>query len=236
MKIGNSINLLNLYFRKKKNIIKTADHLILKNPLYNYSQSIINESNCSNLKFNTPQKENNKKNQLPDVNEDQINELKKCKLILPKLSINRSSKNANDSKKNRNFKVKLIKIKKINYSSFSAGRNNNNNIKLKLLYKENNFKKKKLEKYKEMKKKNIQSFSFKKYNDKLLKLSSLDISEESFKIFKKYMKSIEMAMNGNNTIKNKFNKFYGEINFTKDEKKEEKVITENKTEKGNINF
>ena len=59
-----------------------------------------------------------------------------------------------------------------------------------------------MERYKIKKAENIGSFSYKKYNYNLVKYSSIDLSLDSVRAFKKNMKNIEDDMNGQ-TIKRK---------------------------------
>ena len=109
---------------------------------------------------------------------------------------------------------------------------------MKKLYKENLAKKRKLENYKEYKNKNIKNFSLERYNEKLILLSSMNLSEDNFNIFKKNMKKIEKAMNGRETLNNKFRKILDKIenNNTPYNKKSKKYISlsENKTQKEKI--
>ena len=124
---------------------------------------------------------------------------------MPSLSTNLSTyKNVINSEMKNSYRYKptIIKIKKIvNLSPVSDKKENK---KLKELYKENFIKKRKMEKYKKIKKKNIQYFSFEDYNDHLLKLCSINLSEDNYNIFKKNMICIQKAFNGRNTLSNKF--------------------------------
>ena len=244
---GNNVNILDLYFKKKKNIMKTADHLILKNPII-VKPKCMSPSFSRNFKFNTPLKKDNKNDSILqniNINNNKDQEIKLKiqkykKLLLPTLSTNRTTTQKSvNTPKNKTYrtpkenKTKLIKIKKINFFSFSPVNNKyRSNKKLKGLYKENLIKKRILERYKESKNKNITNFSFKKYNEKLIQLSSMDISEDNFKIFKKNMKCIEKAMNGHSSLRNRYNKFFVGIEAIKTDDKKKKIVSfsENKNE------
>ena len=63
------------------------------------------------------------------------------------------------------------------------------------VYNENLLMKKKLEEYK-IKKSSLQKFSYKNYNYNLLQLSSMNLSRDNIKSFKKNMQIIEQDMNG----------------------------------------
>ena len=64
------------------------------------------------------------------------------------------------------------------------------------LYNENLQMKKKFEKYKEEKNNNLSNFSFQQYNMNLLRLSSINLSKNTYQIFKKNMETIQFEMNG----------------------------------------
>ena len=67
---------------------------------------------------------------------------------------------------------------------------------LKKVYHESYLMKQKLKRYKERKAKNIRNFSYKNYNYNLIKYSSINLSRESCRSFKKNMESIENTFNG----------------------------------------
>ena len=245
---GNNVNILDLYFKKKKNIMKTADHLILKKPII-AKPKCMSPSFSRNFKFNTPLKKDYRNDSILqniNINNNKDQEIKLKiqkykKLLLPTLSTNRTTttQKSVNTPKNKTYrtskenKTKLIKIKKINFFSFSPINNKyRHNKKLKGLYKENLIKKRILERYKESKNKNISNFSFQKYNEKLIQLSSMDISEDNFKIFKKNMKCIEKAMNGHSSLRNRYNRFFVGIEAIKTDDKKKKIesFSENKNE------
>ena len=244
MKNVKKINFLDLYLSKKKNINKEENHSILKkSSLITKPKSIMQSPISRNVKFNTPNKDYNYVQNInfnSNSKEQQIklNILKYKKLLLPSLSTNRSiHKNIINSNTNTNIKdkkAKLLKIKKINYFSLYDYKDKNKNIKLKGLYKENYVKKRNLEKYKIYKNKNFNNFSFQKYNEKLILLSSMDLSEDNLEIFKKNMKCIEKAMNGRSAFKND-NRFLGGIERIKANEKRHKILSlsENTTPRNN---
>lgn len=97
-------------------------------------------------------------------------------------------------RKKYTVKLKKIKIKKDkNRQSITP---TNRDKKLLNLYKEDFYLKKKFEKYKEKKAENMKNFSYEKYNLNLLKLSSINLSQDSYNIFKKNMQTIESQMKG----------------------------------------
>ena len=257
MNNAKDLNILDLYFRKKKNIMQTADHLILKSSFSSQKSKSFNTTlrQSRNVKFNTPKKEiensqiinsnsNNNSNKNKNITkEEQIKIEKFKKILLPSLSSTNKSTyksviNSKINKKPKESILKLIKIRKLNVFSFTPMKSISNNKKLKKLYKENLAKKRKLENYKEYKNKNIKNFSLERYNEKLILLSSMNLSEDNFNIFKKNMKRIEKAMNGRETLNNKFRKILDKIenNNTPYNKKSKKYISlsENKTQKEKI--
>jgi len=240
MKHGSNSDTLDLHLKKKKNISKIKEHLILKSPISHRLSHAKSTNQTLNLMLNESRKENKEKRNLYKISKEQLTKLKiqkYKKLILPSLSPNPSSyRSTINSKKNNNTKEnkkpKIFKIKKRNLfslSSFSINKNNNNKT-LKILYNEDYIKKRNLERYKKKNNKNITNFSFEKYNKKLLKLSHIDISEDNFKIFKKYMLCIENAMKGRLTQNNnKYNKLYREVNMPKIETSQKNTsLSENK--------
>ena len=98
-------------------------------------------------------------------------------------------------KKKYFFKLKKIKIKKPNDNNgtFRLFKINKSLINL---YNENLRLKEKMERYKIKNEENIGNFSYNKYNYNLMKYSSIDLSLDSVKTFKKNMKNIEDYMNG----------------------------------------
>ena len=257
MNNAKDLNILDLYFRKKKNIMQTADHLILKSSFSSQKSKSFNTTlrQSRNVKFNTPKKEieksqiiisnsNNNSNKNKNITkEEQIKIEKFKKILLPSLSSTNKSTyksviNSKINKKPKESILKLIKIRKLNVFSFTPMKSISNNKKLKKLYKENLAKKRKLENYKEYKNKNIKNFSLERYNEKLILLSSMNLSEDNFNIFKKNMKRIEKAMNGRETLNNKFRKILDKIenNNTPYNNKSKKYLSlsENKTQKEKI--
>ena len=222
MSNGNNINILDLYFRKKKGIIKTTDHLLLKKPIPTKFNKTNNHP-LSRNKSNIPREISKEKSHLFEINKEHLMKLKidkYKKILLPSLSTYRPTyKSTKNSKINKNIKEskrqKPINMKKINVLSlshfFKNKKNKKYNRKLEKLYKEDFVKKKNLEQFKDLKK---MHFSFENYNIKLLQLSSIDISEDNFLIFKKNMNRIQNAMNGKLTQTNKFNSFHGNKNET----------------------
>ena len=97
--------------------------------------------------------------------------------------------------KNSVIKVRKIKIKKSNYNKdqFIPSKYNKSLINL---YHENLRLKQRMEIYKPQKAENMGDFSYKKYNYNLVKLSSIDLSLDSIKTFRKNMNVIEDNMYG----------------------------------------
>ena len=238
MNDGNDLNLLDLYFRKKINILKISDHLILKSSFS--PQKCKNYNNLPpsrNIKFSPPKKEFENSGNINNNNnkEEQIKlKIQKYKkILLPSLSTTNKSayKSLLNSKINikqkEEDKPKLIKIRKLNAFTFSPLKSKSNNKKLKKLYKENLDKKRKLDKYKEYKNKNIKNFSLRRYNEKLILLSSMNLSEDNYNVFKKNMKCIEKAMNGRVSFNNKYKNLFDNIenNYKPYSKKSKKYIS-----------
>ena len=238
MNNGSNIDKLDLYFKRKKNIIKTADHLILKMPMtkvnINYNPYITRNEQYKTLS----QEQKDERHLLKTNNYQQKNNVKTDKykkLLLPSLFITNSpNKNilnninsTNKKSNNRNTNRKVFKIKKINFHSLSPtcqcqknSEKTYNDNKLRKLYNEDFRKKRLFENYKKLMNKNIMSFSFEKYNNTLLQLSYIDISKKSYRIYKKNMIHMEIILNGTKTHKIKFNKFWERFNKnTKNENK-----------------
>ena len=205
-----NINILDLYFRRKNNKKKLTNQLILSTPLRVKSKHFIYYSS-GNINIKTPKnifEENN--NILKNNKEEEMKlKIKKYKkILLPSLSTNLfKNKNIINSESKNSYidKPRIVKIKKI--VNFSPDNTKNIHRKLKELYKENFIKKIKMEKYKEKKNHNIKYFSFEDYNEHLLELSSINLSEDNFNIFKKNMECIQKDYNGKSTLSNKFKMF-----------------------------
>ena len=140
---------------------------------------------------------------------------RKDKLVLPSIlnrpNINKNSQNSSSNNifqnsnlftpiKNDHIKLRKIKIKKLALKKHSPPKTDKKN--LIGLYNENLRLKKRLEKYKIKNAENMRDFSYRNYNYNLIKLSSMNLSDESFKSFRNNMKKIEDNFNGH-TIQRK---------------------------------
>ena len=218
MNNGGNIGILDLYFKKKKNIIKTADHLILKMPMTKVDKSI-SPYLSKKEKYKALIKEQKQESHLLKINKEQLNQLKiekYKKILLPSLFVTSSNNKSTFNSRSINKKTKdfhndksiLFITKKINFHSLSPTNKKYNlktyNKKLRIVYNEDFKKKKIFERFKENKKKNIMSFSFEKYNRDLLNLSYFDISKDSYKVFQKNKICMEEILNGRKEQKAKF--------------------------------
>ena len=75
MSNGNNINILDLYFRKKKGIIKTTDHLLLKKPIPTKFNKTNNHP-LSRNKSNIPREISKEKSHLFEINKEHLMKLK----------------------------------------------------------------------------------------------------------------------------------------------------------------
>ena len=211
MNKDNKYSLINLYKQRVKNF-----ELIMRANDLNHKKTFLkSKTNFISTPLNFPElDEKVLENSKISINE---NNDKMSHIILPsisnttlnnKISLNSSMNNlfhSNKSlispKKKYVVKLKRIKIKNpIENNEFSTPVKQNQS--LINLYNENLFLKQRFERYKIKKAENIGNFSYKKYNYKLMKYSSIDLSQDSVKAFKKNMKTIEENMNGQ-TIKRK---------------------------------
>ncbi len=182
------INLKKTFLKSKTNILSTPLNLPgLDDKSLENSKILLYENNEKNIPLI-----------LPSLADSSISN----KIILNS-SINNNFHNNSfiNNKKKYQVKLRKIRIKKLNENNelFTPFKQNKSLINL---YNENLYLKQRLERYKIKKAENIGSFSYKKYNYNLVKYSSIDLSQDSVKAFKKNMKSIEDDMNGQ-TIKRK---------------------------------
>ena len=209
MNNNNKNVLIQLYHQKKINFEKTPKLFIFKKPLL-----LKSTKHYKNKSFDLILPEN-KLNNGKEVSFDKNRDMPNLKMnnnksiLLPSLSINNNScfktninstnnRPIDNAKNNKLSKLKFIKLKKIRIKSnnkrYSITPNKNHY--LMNLYNENFDLKKKFEKFKEKKSNNLANFSFQKYNMNLLRLSSIDLSQDSYHIFKKNMLTIEYEMKG----------------------------------------
>lgn len=199
-------SLLDSHSRKNPFFNQFTNNLIIKKPLLinskltqNYTQKNIFSANKSN-------KENEISISLNNNNNNEKIKNKYKKILLPSLSSNSNtfqtlilSTKTNESKDNTiQSQKKLIKLKKIKLNN-ENGRylsSFKNNRYLNKLYHEDLELKKKFERFKKNNIHNLSNFSFKNYNIKLLRLSSINLSSENYQIFKKNMQNIECGMKG----------------------------------------
>ena len=195
MNENNKINLIKLYKQKSKNfeIIRPNNLNLKKSSLKTFNnidtpnQNELSQENHKILFF-----ENNDKFNtliLPSI----INTSTHSKSLLNSSLINNSNIESplNEGNKNHIIKLKKLKVKKIKDKKAAEA-----NKKLLNIYKEDYQLKKKFEKYKLKKAEDMKNFSYQKYNNNLLKLSSINISQNSYNIFKKNMETIELHMKG----------------------------------------
>ena len=219
---------------KKQSFNKTC---ILKKPLLHKSHKFV--KNFSNI-FNDAPKNNNLKFERYQ-NDSDLKEEKYKKVLLPLISTEHSSiinstKNTESKESNRSsrksVKINKLKINKMNKSSQKFSYQNDKN--LIRLYNEDFKKKKKLDLYK-ANNNNLKNFSFRNYNINLLKLSSINLSKNNFKIFKKNMKSIQCALNGIKLKRNnKWMKFLEKIEDIAPESLRKKIISFSRDKIGDL--
>ena len=205
----NKNNLIRLYKEKSQNFQKilTPKNINIKKPLLKSKPFLISSLNHD---LNTILDEQNSQENSKIF--FYRNNAKLNRLILPSIpnttthirTIMNSSTLSNPNnnsllkpKKRYNVKLKKIKIKKNEERQSITPVNINK--KLLVLYNEDFYLKNKFEKYKDKKAddiRNIKNFSYEKYNLHLLKLSSINLSQDSYNVFKKNMKVIENKMNG----------------------------------------
>ena len=205
MNIINRNILIKLYKQKSQNFQKIIkpENLSLKKSFLRSKTNIISSLNNFNNHEQDDKSQDNSKILLYETNESPK------PLILPSIpnstihnqSIMNSSlinnlSNHSILKPRKKYTVKLKKIKIKKPKDREAITPTNVNKKLLELYNEDFHLKKKFEKYKERKAENMKNFSYEKYNLHLLKLSSINLSQDSYNTFKKYMQTIESNMNG----------------------------------------
>ena len=201
-------NVIYSYGQKNINFDNVPKFIILKKPLLLKSTKI--SKNCSFDLIFRKNKSNNRRQNSYDKSQkfSNVNKKNKKLTLFPSLSVNNNScfKTIINSTKNKNIeynnkklpKIKIIKLKKIKIK--------NKNKRYSMLYKKNNYlinlynedieMKKKFDKFKEEKNNNLANFSFQKYNMNLLRLSSINLSQNTYQIFKKNMETIQFEMNG----------------------------------------
>ena len=187
--------LIRLYKQKSKNFenITKPNNLSFKksfhktfNNIYKQEQNELSQENSKIFLYEN--NDNFKTLILPSI----LNSSTHSKLKLNSSFINNYNiESSLNQGKNHNVKLKKIKMKKNKSKSTSK-------LKKKLLniYKENFQLKKKFEKYKAKNAEDMKNFSYENYNNNLLKLSSINISKNSYNIFKKNMQTIELNLKG----------------------------------------
>ena len=205
----NKNNLIRLYKEKSQNFQKIIrpKNIIIKKTLLKSKPILISSLNYN---LNSLRDEDNSQENSKIFfyrNKERLN-----RLILPSIpnttthiktimnsSIVSNPNNNSFLKPQKRYNVKLKKIKIKKNEERQSITPININKKLLLLYNEDLYLKNKFKKYKEKKAediRNIKSFSYEKYNLHLLKLSSINLSQDSYNVFKKNMKVIENNMNG----------------------------------------
>ena len=178
-----NLSLKKSFLRSKTNIITSLDNF------KNHDQEEKSQDNSKILLYET--NESSKPLILPSIQNSTINN----QSILNSSIINNFNNNSN-IKHRKKYTVKLKKIKIKKPKGREAITPTNVNKKLLELYNEDFHLKQKFEKYKERKSENMNHFSYEKYNLNLLKLSSINLSQDSYNTFKRYMQTIESNMNG----------------------------------------
>ena len=203
MKIENKNSLIRLYQQKSKNFNKLDNpkDIQLKKSFLKSKTSLF--SNVVNLPELEDKSSENSKILLYEDSE------RKEQLVLPSIlnysNINKNSQNSSTNNifqnnnlftpiKNNHIKLRKIKIKNLVTKDHSPPTTQNKN--LIGLYNENLRLKQRLHKYKIKNAENMHNFSYRNYNYNLIKLSSMDLSDESFKSFRNNMKKIEDNFNG----------------------------------------
>ena len=216
----NAINksaLITLYMQKSQRFEKISKqkNLTLKKSFLKSKTNLLLTPNHNNITLIRDQEEKSNDNSkiFLNSNNEQIKPL-----FLPSISnispynnktlLNTSIKNYMDNSTNNNnilstrkkkkfiFKLKNIKIKKSDERESITMTPSYMDKKLIHLYNEDLYLKQKYEKYKKKKAKNLKNFSFQKYNLNLLKLSSINLSQNSYNTFRKNMQTIENNLNG----------------------------------------
>lgn len=199
-------SLLDLYPKKSLFFNKISNNLVIKKPLLIKSNKLSKNYTQKNIfSANKSSKEAEISISLNNDNKEKIKNKYK-KILLPSLPSNSNtfqtlilSTKTNESKDNTiQSQKKLIKLKKIKLNNENERYLSSlkNNRYLNKLYHEDLELKKKFERFKKKNIHNLTKFSFKNYNIKLLRLSSIDLSSENYQIFKKNMQNIECGMKG----------------------------------------
>ena len=242
-----SFNLL--HKKNNKLLFRVSNNLIVKKPLltkennkysinplqsYNYlinktnNESQISSSFCNEIK-DTKDKSgfNSNKNKykkivlpsLPNTNNIHCN-------MFPTLTLDSKNNNNNESKEKTSGLHKKIKLKKIKIKKNGKYSPNIKKDKyLVKLYEESYEKKKKLVKFREKYNNDLSDFSLSKYNFKLIRLSSIDLSHDSYVKFKKNMRDIDNRMKGINLRKrNRWINFLDKIETIAPEGLKKKLI------------
>jgi hypothetical protein len=217
-----SFNLL----RKKNNklLFKASNNLILKKPLLTKENNKHSVNPSHNYNFHTNKTNNESQistsfcHEIKDIKDksgfnSSKNKYKKIVLpslpntnnfhpnMFPTLILDSKNNNNNESKEKEPSPHKKIKLKKIKIKKNGKYSPNIKKDKyLVKLYEENYENKKKLVKFRE-KYNNLSSFSLSKYNFNLIRLSSIDLSHDSYTKFKKNMRDIDNRMKGINLRK-----------------------------------
>ena len=205
MNINDKNNLIKLYKQKsqnfqkiikpnnlhlKKSFLRAKENSLLSfNDTNNNEQEEKSQENSKILIFET--NESSKPLILPSIPKTTTHDQK----ILNSSKINNFNNHPN-LKRRKKYTVKLKKIKIKKHKDRDSTTPTNINKKLLKLYNEDFSLKQKFEKYKEKKAENMKNFSYEKYNLHLLKLSSINLSQDSYNTFKKNMQAIESNMNG----------------------------------------
>lgn len=219
MNVINKNTLITLYMQKSKGFQKISKpkNIILKKSFLKSKTNFLLTPNNNNTTLIHEQEEKSNYNSKIFFNNNNNNEPIKP-LFLPSISnmspINNNKTSLNNSltnnmnnnssnnilltprKKKFIFKLKNIKIKKPNEKELVTMTPSYMDKKLIDLYNEDFYLKQKFEKYKLKKAKNLKNFSFEKYNLNLLKLSSINLSQNSYNTFRKNMQTIENSLNG----------------------------------------
>ena len=229
----NKINLIKRYKQREKNFNK----IINSNEINIKKTFLKSKTNILSNSLNFPELDKSFENSkiLYENNE------KHTPLILPSISdasfINKNSLNSSMNKKINNDIKQPIKLRRIRIKKTIDNKEQLIPFKQKKslihLYNENLRLKQRLEKYKIKKAENMGSFSYKKYNYNLVKYSSIDLSQDSVKAFKKNMETIENNMNGTFKRKNRWLVFLDKIgNFAPEGlKRKLKSLSESKYRK-----
>ena len=209
MNVINKNALLNLFIEKSQRFHKIAKpkNIVLKKSLLKSKTNFILTPNNNITSIHDQEEKSSDNSKVFLCNSNETTK----PLFLPsisniptnnnKTSMNSSMSNINDGiltprRKKNIFKLKNIKIKRNDDRESLAMTPSYMDKKLIELYNEDFHLKQKFEKFKLKKAKNLKNFSFEKYNLNLLKLSSINLSQNSYNTFKKNMQTIENNMNG----------------------------------------